>query len=459
MFKFYVLLVLLFGADGAVLYTNPGHSVTLPCFYGASVKYLCWYKQVAGEQPHIISSVYKHSPDSNSFHNQFKHDKRFSVHAGEGFYHLNISNVQDSDSAMYYCGKIIIVVPEFENAIFLDLKQSGRSSFPLQPVFDTMKPGGSVTPNCTVHADVGEKHEDTSSVLVLYVAAALLVSVTVNIVLISILCKMSRRTYLHSGETPARCQAPSTAIAESYLHYAALSVKLTKRSRKHRDQIWSWISVSGSESQTVEVQPGEDVTLLCSDISTSPTQVDWFRVTNRAKPSCISSMYGSDKDASFCDGFQNGKFKMSSNVSTVFLQIKGVDVSDSGMYFCGLYIGTHTVISTATHLNVKGDDEYEDQVECVTEDISLSCPSDPIAMSVILGGLTAVLTIVIIVLAVKIRKLQTAVKEEAQPERNKNLGSDQLDSAVLKFLPQTIRNRRSASERQVETHVIYAASR
>ncbi|XP_051231335.1 uncharacterized protein LOC127349534 isoform X26 [Dicentrarchus labrax] len=415
MFKFYVLLVLLFGADGAVLYTNPGHSVTLPCFYGASVKYLCWYKQVAGEQPHIISSVYKHSPDSNSFHNQFKHDKRFSVHAGEGFYHLNISNVQDSDSAMYYCGKIIIVVPEFENAIFLDLKQSGRSSFPLQPVFDTMKPGGSVTPNCTVHADV--------------------------------------------GETPARCQAPSTAIAESYLHYAALSVKLTKRSRKHRDQIWSWISVSGSESQTVEVQPGEDVTLLCSDISTSPTQVDWFRVTNRAKPSCISSMYGSDKDASFCDGFQNGKFKMSSNVSTVFLQIKGVDVSDSGMYFCGLYIGTHTVISTATHLNVKGDDEYEDQVECVTEDISLSCPSDPIAMSVILGGLTAVLTIVIIVLAVKIRKLQTAVKEEAQPERNKNLGSDQLDSAVLKFLPQTIRNRRPASERQVETHVIYAVSR
>ncbi|XP_051231314.1 uncharacterized protein LOC127349534 isoform X14 [Dicentrarchus labrax] len=459
MFKFYVLLVLLFGADGAVLYTNPGHSVTLPCFYGASVKYLCWYKQVAGEQPHIISSVYKHSPDSNSFHNQFKHDKRFSVHAGEGFYHLNISNVQDSDSAMYYCGKIIIVVPEFENAIFLDLKQSGRSSFPLQPVFDTMKPGGSVTPNCTVHADVGEKHEDTSSVLVLYVAAALLVSVTVNIVLISILCKMSRRTYLHSGETPARCQAPSTAIAESYLHYAALSVKLTKRSRKHRDQIWSWISVSGSESQTVEVQPGEDVTLLCSDISTSPTQVDWFRVTNRAKPSCISSMYGSDKDASFCDGFQNGKFKMSSNVSTVFLQIKGVDVSDSGMYFCGLYIGTHTVISTATHLNVKGDDEYEDQVECVTEDISLSCPSDPIAMSVILGGLTAVLTIVIIVLAVKIRKLQTAVKEEAQPERNKNLDSDDLNYAALRFQAKPKRNHRPAPERELEPHVVYAATR
>uniref|UniRef100_A0A8C4GZS9 Immunoglobulin V-set domain-containing protein n=1 Tax=Dicentrarchus labrax TaxID=13489 RepID=A0A8C4GZS9_DICLA len=202
-------------------------------------------------------------------------------------------------------------------------------------------------------------------------------------------------------------------------------------------------------------------------------------------------MYRSDKDVSFCDGFQNGKFKMSSNVSTFILQIKRVDLSDSGLYFCGLYIGTHTVISTANHLNVKVDGESDDEADCNTQSKVLpsslksilivkvtiilikrqikECNSTMFLveepdgmttlMSVILGGLTAVLTIVIIVLAVKIRKLQTAVKEEAQPERNKNLGSDQLDSAALKFLPQTIRNRRSASERQVETHVIYAASR
>ena len=40
-----------------------------------------------------------------------------------------------------------------------------------------------------------------------------------------------------------------------------------------------------------------------------------------------------------------------------------------------------------------------------------------------------------------------------------NVGSDDLNSAALRFLPNTIRNRRPASEREVETHVLYSASR
>ncbi|XP_045898277.1 uncharacterized protein LOC123966093 [Micropterus dolomieu] len=212
----------------------------------------------------------------------------------------------------------------------------------------------------------------------------------------------------------------------------------------------SWISDSVSESQTVEVQRGEEVTLLCSNISRTPTQTDWFRLINRTKPSCISSMFKSDGNASFCHGFQNGRFEMSSNVSTVFLKIKKVDLSDSGLYFCGFYMKTHTVIASATHLNVPGSGDSDDEVDLKTEKKPDGMRN---LMSVILSGLAVFLTIVVI-LAVKIRKLQTAVNEEPHPEGNKN-----LDSAALRFLPKTIRSRRPASEREVETHVIYAASR
>ncbi|XP_037614609.1 uncharacterized protein LOC119481578 isoform X2 [Sebastes umbrosus] len=215
-------------------------------------------------------------------------------------------------------------------------------------------------------------------------------------------------------------------------------------------------SVSGSESQTVKVQSGDEVTLTCNNITSRPAHTEWFRLINRTKPSCISYMYWDDDEASFCDGFQKEKFEMSSNISTVFLKIKRVDLSDSGLYFCGIYVKAHTVIADLTHLIVQGDGESDGKVDFKTEkefDVTANL------MSLILGGLTVSLTIVVVVLAVKVRKLQTAVNEEPQPERNKNLGSDELNSAALRFLPETMRNRRPASEREVETRVVYAASR
>ncbi|XP_028462089.1 uncharacterized protein LOC114574009 [Perca flavescens] len=216
----------------------------------------------------------------------------------------------------------------------------------------------------------------------------------------------------------------------------------------------SWISVSASESHTVEVQSGGDVSLMCSNISSTQTTTEWFRVINRTKPSCVSSMNPYDSNASFCGGFQN-RFEMSSNISMVFLKIKRVDLSDSGLYFCGIYIGRHTVIVNATYLKVQEESDGMTNL-----------------MSVFLGFLTVLtvfLTIVIIFLAVKITKLQTAVNEELQPERNKvnpaltyiksDLGSDDLNYAALNFQAKPKRSRRPASERELEPHVVYAATR
>ncbi|XP_071394038.1 uncharacterized protein [Centroberyx affinis] len=203
----------------------------------------------------------------------------------------------------------------------------------------------------------------------------------------------------------------------------------------------SWIPVSVSESQTVEVQPGENVTLMCANISSYSTHSVWFRLVNRSKPCCISSMYGSN-DASYCDGFQNGKFEMRSSVSTLFLKIKQVDLSDSGLYFCGFYINGHTVIVNATYLKVQ---EKPDGITSLA--------------SVILGGVTVFLVMVIVGLVLKISQLQTAAKEELQPQRSENLDSDELKYAALSFHPKPKRSRRPASEKEVETNVVYAATR
>ncbi|XP_039679267.1 uncharacterized protein LOC120573543 [Perca fluviatilis] len=150
------------------------------------------------------------------------------------------------------------------------------------------------------------------------------------------------------------------------------------------------ISVCVSEFHTVELQPAEQVTLMCSNFSSFTGHMFWFRLDSRPNISRISSMWSSDSNASLYDGFQNGKFNMTSNTTTLFLNITHVDLADSGLYFCGFYSDGKPVIVTATYLKVQ---EVFDGITSLT--------------SVILLGLILFLVPVVIGLIVKIRKFHT----------------------------------------------------
>ncbi|XP_039677623.1 T-cell surface glycoprotein CD8 beta chain-like isoform X2 [Perca fluviatilis] len=182
---------------------------------------------------------------------------------------------------------------------------------------------------------------------------------------------------------------------------------------------FSLISVCVSEFHTVELQPAEQVILMCSNFSSSTGHMFWFRLDSRPNISHISSMQSSDSNASLYDGFQNGKFNMTSNTTTLFLNITHVDLADSGLYFCGFYSDGKPVIVSATYLKVQ----------------------------------------VIIGLVVIIRRLHTAQKEGQTPQRSENLDSDALNYAALSFHPETRSSRRPESENQLEPDVVYAATR
>ncbi|KAG7240106.1 hypothetical protein INR49_027960 [Caranx melampygus] len=202
MFKWFMLLIYLFRAYGALLYADLGGNVTLPCFYPHSAKNLCWYKQIAGEQPQIISSVYAYERSYNELYNQFKDDTRLSFDIDAGSYKLKISNVRDSDSAMYFCGETKVKVTTFSNGTFLAVK-------------------------------------DTAPVWV-YVVAALLLSVIVNIALICALCKMAHRPYLHSGDSQQSVAVYTTETQNEPsgdLQYVALDYRMRQnKSRRQRSR-------------------------------------------------------------------------------------------------------------------------------------------------------------------------------------------------------------------------------
>lgn len=105
----------------------------------------------------------------------------------------------------------------------------------------------------------------------------------------------------------------------------------------------------------LDVRLGENITLSCANISREDTQTQWFRVENGTKASCVSSIMGSDHASlSYCSGFKNGRFGMSSNKTDVFLTIKEVDYSDTGLYFCGFFIKSNIVLGETTYLDVMG---------------------------------------------------------------------------------------------------------
>ncbi|XP_042258254.1 uncharacterized protein LOC121890060 [Thunnus maccoyii] len=212
----------------------------------------------------------------------------------------------------------------------------------------------------------------------------------------------------------------------------------------------SWISVSVSESHTVDVQPGENVTLQCTNIYKVQAITSWFRLVNRAKASCISTMINS-KTVKYCDGFKNGKFQMSSNISTTSLNIKEVDLSDSGVYFCGFLLRSGQTVLSVIHLNVEGsDDESYDDIDRKSKQSDATTKLMGVIL-VILGSLFVLHTTVIIGLVVKNRKLQRA-NEEKNRQQSENLGSDDLNYAAVTFCPK-------AKRRAVEPNVVYAATR
>ena len=114
-----------------------------------------------------------------------------------------------------------------------------------------------------------------------------------------------------------------------------------------------WISASVSQYQTVEAQPGEEVTLQCSNISKFDTQTFWSRLVNRTKINCVVVMFNYKGGNKLCGGYEREKFEMKSNMSSVFLNIRGVDSPDAGLYYCGFFIdGTPSL--TPIHLKVNG---------------------------------------------------------------------------------------------------------
>uniref|UniRef100_A0A3Q3G757 Uncharacterized LOC110002640 n=1 Tax=Labrus bergylta TaxID=56723 RepID=A0A3Q3G757_9LABR len=212
--------------------------------------------------------------------------------------------------------------------------------------------------------------------------------------------------------------------------------------------LFSLLSVSVSEFHTMDAQPGEEVTLLCSNFTLFPLHITWFRLNSTSNTSRISTLSSTDKKASFYGEFQNSSFDVTSNSTHLFLKMKQVDFSHSGLYFCGFTSEGNSVIVSATYFKVQGKMVF--LCSFIGRDSYLN---------MILGALVVFLSAVIFTLVVLIRKPQTARKEDQDPQQSEVLHFLDVNYAALSFHPQAKSRRRPAAENELETHVLYSTTR
>ncbi|XP_058481527.1 uncharacterized protein LOC131456877 [Solea solea] len=150
--------------DIGFISAHVGDNVTLSCLFTRDDYDQYWYKQTLGQKPKLICVVKTSgaSDRTHSFYNDFRHNPRFSLQTDAGLNHLNISDVQLSDSTTYFCVSVRSVWFEFQEVITVSVEGSRWNLHPLvhQSESQRLQPGDSVTLNCTVHtgACAGEEH-------------------------------------------------------------------------------------------------------------------------------------------------------------------------------------------------------------------------------------------------------------------------------------------------------------
>ncbi|XP_026208370.1 uncharacterized protein LOC113157239 [Anabas testudineus] len=126
----------------------PGDKLILRCFYEVDISaWIYWYKQTLGQKPRLVSTFYVYDTHGTFYH-EFENNQRFTLLTENGTNHLQISDVNFSDTAIYYCANSYTYALNFAEGTTVIVKSSSSVH---QSTSEIIQPGGSVTLNCTVH--------------------------------------------------------------------------------------------------------------------------------------------------------------------------------------------------------------------------------------------------------------------------------------------------------------------
>ncbi|XP_016096125.1 uncharacterized protein [Sinocyclocheilus grahami] len=212
-------------------------------------------------------------------------------------------------------------------------------------------------------------------------------------------------------------------------------------------------AVKASQIDNVSAQPGENVTICCQHNSKAGRNIHWFKQTKSSVPIAIVYMMISyelkELHTNYLNGFQQDHLLMSLNTKNTSLRILNVDVSDSGLYFCGWNSWMMT-FGDGTQLEIKDLNKRPISTRDCSENIFYK-------LTFIFGGIIFILTIILLTtLMIKIQNRNTQGKDADGHETQQHEEPHSSVYAALQFSKH--KSRRAARNRE-DTDVVYSATR
>ncbi|XP_016370137.1 uncharacterized protein LOC107709978 [Sinocyclocheilus rhinocerous] len=214
-------------------------------------------------------------------------------------------------------------------------------------------------------------------------------------------------------------------------------------------------AVKSSQIVNLSAQPGENVTIWCQHTSETGINIHWFKQTNSSVPIAIVYMMISyqlkEIHKMYLNGFQQDRLLMTLNSKNTSLTILNVDVSDSGLYFCG-WESLIITFGDGTHLDIKDLKKSSISTRDCSENIFYK-------LTFIFGGIIVILIIIpFIMLIIKIQNRNT---QEKDADRHVTQHHEEPHSSVyaaLRFSKHQKKSRRAARNTE-DTDVVYSATR
>ncbi|XP_052458586.1 uncharacterized protein LOC128017304 isoform X2 [Carassius gibelio] len=249
----------------------------------------------------------------------------------------------------------------------------------------------------------------------------------------------------------------------------------------------SFTAVKSSQIVNLSAQPGENVTIWCQHTTGTGKNMHWFKQTNSSVPIAIVYMMITyefkEIHKGYFNDFQQDHILMTLDIKNTSLIILNVDVSDSGLYFCGwdnwvmtfgngtnLDIKERSVTPLQNETEITNKERRVTPLQNETEITNKDLKRSPITtrdcsenifynLTFIFGGI--ILILIIIPITTLIIKIQNRNTQEKDAERHVTQHHEEPHSpvyAALQFSKHQKKTRRAARNTE-DTDVVYSATR